>query len=109
MEVWTVNGFFIRARPARNGVAANEHLFEIRHAGRGPQGEVVVPSINEVARVARVTERELRPSGAFWRQRAERAVVNHLFREAAMPPDNRLVVDHVSDDAIRLAKDWTKD
>jgi DNA-binding response OmpR family regulator len=110
IEVWTVNGFFIHARPARDGAPANEHLFEIRHAVRGPQGEVVVTvDPNEVARVARTTGRDLHPSGAFWRQRAERAVVNQFFRESAPPPGNRLLVNHIPDDAILLAKDWTKD
>ena len=110
LEVWTVNGFFVHPRPASAGSPANEHLFEIRHAVRGPQGEVVVTvDPNEVARVARATGRDLHASGAFWRQRAERAVVNHFFREAAPPPGNRLSVNHVSDDAIHLAKDWTKD
>jgi CheY-like chemotaxis protein len=110
VEVWTVNGFFIRARPAPEGSPANEHLFEIRHAARGPQGEVVVAvDPKEVARVTNVIGRELKADGAFWRQRAERAVVNHFFRDAAPPPGNRLVVNHVSDDAIVLARSWTKD
>lgn len=109
-EVWTVNGFFIRAKPATEGAAANEHLFEIRHAARGPQGEVVVVvDLKEVARLAKVIERELKVGGAFWRQRAERAVVNHFFREAAPPPGNRLALNHISDDAIVLARSWTKD
>ncbi|MCM3881217.1 MAG: response regulator [Vicinamibacterales bacterium] len=110
VEVWTVNGFFIRARPAPEGAAANEHLFEIRHAARGPQGEVVVVvDLKEVTRLAKVIERELPVGGAFWRQRAERAVVNHFFREAAPPAGNRLVLNHISDDAIVLARSWTKD
>jgi DNA-binding response OmpR family regulator len=110
VEVWTVNGFFIRAQPARKGALANEHLFEIRHASRGPQGEVLVTiDANEVARVSRLIGRDLRVGGEFWRQRAERAVVNHFFREASPPPDNRLALKKVSDDAILLAKDWTKD
>jgi DNA-binding response OmpR family regulator len=110
VEVWTVNGFFIRARPAPEGAPANEHRFEIRHAARGPQGEVIVTvDLREVARVARVIGHELKAGGAFWRQRAERAVVNHYFREAAPPPGHRLAVDHVSDEAIVLARSWTKD
>jgi CheY-like chemotaxis protein len=110
VEVWTVNGFFIHARPAPEGAPANEHLFEVRHAVRGPQGEIVVtvdPAV--VARVARETGRDLQAGGAFWRQRAERAVVNQFFREAAPPPGNRLVVNRISDEAVRMANDWTKD
>jgi CheY-like chemotaxis protein len=110
VEVWTVNGFFIRMRPGREGTPPTECLFEIRHAARGPQGEVLV-SIhpNEVARVARVTGKDLKADGAFWRQRAERAVMNHFFQKAASPPGNRLVVDRISDDALILAHGWTKD
>jgi CheY-like chemotaxis protein len=109
-EVWTVNGFFIHFCPVPEGAPANEHVFDIRHAARGPQGQVVV-TINpkEVARVAHVTGRDLKADGAFWRQRAERAVMNHFFREAAAPSGNRLVVDRVSDDALNLARSWTKD
>ena len=110
VALWTVNGFFIHALPAREGALANEHLFEIRHATNGPQGEVIVTvDMNEVARVARATGRDLHAGGAFWHQRAERAVVNQFFRESAPPLGNRLVVNRVPDDVIRQAKDWTKD
>jgi DNA-binding response OmpR family regulator len=110
VEVWTVNGFFIRARAVPESLPAGEHLFEIRHAARGPQGEVVVAvDPKEVARVAKIVGHELKANGAFWRQRAERAIVNHFFREAAPPTGNRLVVNHISDDAIVMARIWTKD
>jgi DNA-binding response OmpR family regulator len=110
VEVWTVNGFFIRSKPRPEGAPVDEHLFEIRHATRGPQGEVIVTvDQKEAARVARITQRRLPVTGAFWHQRAERAVVDYLFRQAALPPDNRLVVSHLQDDAVRLAAEWTKD
>lgn len=110
VEIWTVNGFFIRSRPRPDGAPVDEHLFAVRHATRGPQGEVTVTiDQKEAGRVDRITERHLRVTGTFWHQRAERAVVDHLFREAALPPGNRLVVSHVSDDAVRLAAEWTKD
>ena len=110
VEVWTVNGFFIRSKPRPEGGPVDEHLFEIRHATRGPQGEVAVTiDQKEAARVARITERRLRVAGAFWHQRAERAVVDYLFRHAALPPDSRLVVNHLQDDMVRLAAEWTRD
>jgi DNA-binding response OmpR family regulator len=108
VEIWTVNGFFIRSLPHPDGAAGNEHHFRVRHAQRGPQGEVLV-TINpaEVFRVDRATKRQLSAAGAFWHQRAERALMNYLFQHAALPPDNRLVVDRVGDDAVGLADAWT--
>jgi DNA-binding response OmpR family regulator len=110
VEIWTVNGFFIRTLPKPDSAAVNEHRFRVRHAQRGPQGEVLV-TINpaEVSRVDRETTRQLAPAGAFWHQRAERALVNYLFREAALPPDNHLVVDRLTNDAVSLAREWTAD
>ena len=110
VEIWTVNGFFIRTLPKPDSAAVNEHRFRVRHAQRGPQGEVLVTiSPAEVSRVDRTTERQLAPAGAFWHQRAERALVNYLFREAALPQENRLVVDRLTDDAVILAREWAAD
>jgi len=110
VEVWTVNGFFIRSKPRPEGAPVDEHLFAIRHATEGAQGDVTVTiDQQEAARVARITERRLRVTGAFWHQRAERAVVDYLFRHDALPPDRRLVVSHLEDDAVRLAAEWTRD
>jgi len=110
VEIWTVNGFFIRAKARPEGAPVDEHLFEVRHASQGPQGVVTVTiEQREVARVMRITKRHLRVTGAFWHQRAERAVVDYLFRHAALPPDGRLVVSRLQDDTIRLAAEWAKD
>ena len=83
----------------------------MRHAGKGPHGEVIVDRerLGEVARVARQAGRELPPGKAFWRQQAERALMNHMFRKAALPPGNRLAVDRVSDEAVLLAREWRDD
>ena len=109
-EVWTVNGFFIRSLPSADVTSVNEHRFLVRHAGKGPHGEVLVTiDAAEVARVARLTGRQLPPGKAFWREQAERALMNHMFRNASLPPGNRLAVDRVSDDAVLLAREWHDD
>jgi DNA-binding response OmpR family regulator len=109
-ELWTVNGFFIRRVSEPDVTSLNDHRFLVRHANKGPQGEVVVTiDPNEVTRIARLTGRQLPPSRAFWRQQAEQALMNHLFRNAALPPGNRLMVNRLSDDAILLARDWRDD
>jgi hypothetical protein len=61
----------------------------------------------EISRISRLSGHKLAPGKRFWQQQAERALMNHLFREAALPPDNRLVVDRLSDEVVLLAKDWT--
>jgi CheY-like chemotaxis protein len=109
-EVWTVNGFFIRALPPAAIASNNEHRFMVRHAGRGPQGEVLVTiSASEVARIAKLSGRPLAPGPAFWQQQAQRALMNHLFRDAALPPENRLAVDRLADETVLLAREWSRD
>ena len=105
-EVWTVNGFFIR--PLAGDVASdNDHRFVVRHAGRGPQGDVLVTiSASEISRIAKLSGRPLPPGRAFWQQQAQRALMNHMFREAALPPEGRLIVDRVADEVVLLAREW---
>jgi CheY-like chemotaxis protein len=107
-DVWTVNGFFIRGIPSGDIDVLNQHRFLVRHASQGPQGEVIVViNDREISRISRLSGHKLPPGKRFWQQQAERALMNHLFREAALPPDNRLVVDRLSDEVVLLAKDWT--
>jgi CheY-like chemotaxis protein len=108
IEVWTVNGFFIRALPSDAAAADSDHRFAVRHAGRGPHGDVLVTiSVSEMSRIARLSGRPLPPGRAFWQQQAERALMNYLFREAALPPGNRLAVNRLSDDIVLLAREWS--
>jgi len=51
----------------------------------------------------------LPPGRGFWQQQAERALMNHMFRQAALPPGNRLAMDRVGDDAVLLAREWGRD
>ncbi len=106
-DLWTVNGFFIRALPADDIGPANEHRFTVRHAGKGPNGDVVVAiSEAEMSRITRLTRRPMPPGRPFWRQQAERALMNFLFLEATLPPDGRLAVNRLSDEAVLLARNW---
>ena len=106
-EVWTVNGFFIRALPSDDIGSHNEHRFVVRHAGRGPHGDVVVTiSESEIARIARLSGRRLPPSRAFWQQQAERALMNHMFQHAALPPGNHLAIGRLADEAVLQAREW---
>jgi DNA-binding response OmpR family regulator len=106
-EVWTVNGFFIRSLPPAELTAPNEHRFAVRHAGAGPRGEVLV-TINpkEIARINRLSGRQVSPGPEFWQQQAERALMNHMFRDAALPAGDHLVVDRLSDEVVLLAREW---
>jgi DNA-binding response OmpR family regulator len=105
-EVWTVNGFFIRPLPG-DFASNNEHRFLVRHAGRGPQGEVLVTiSASEASRIARLAGTPLPPGRAFWQERAQYALMNHLFNHATLPPDARLVVNRLDDDVVLLAREW---
>jgi hypothetical protein len=72
------------------------------HTAKSQDGDAT-----EVARIAKLIGRQVAPSRAFWQQQAERALMNHMFREAALPPDNRLVVTRLSDDVVLLAREWT--
>ena len=47
-----------------------------------------------------------RPANPFWQQQAERALMNHMFRHAALPPGNHLAVTRLEDDAAILAREW---
>jgi DNA-binding response OmpR family regulator len=107
-EVWTVNGFFIRALPAADSDPASEHRFTVRHARRGEQGDVAVTiTPTEMTRIAKLSGRDTPPGRAFWQQQAERALMNHLFRNAALPRGNRLVVGRLPDDVVLSAREWS--
>jgi DNA-binding response OmpR family regulator len=105
-DAWTVNGFFIRGIPTDSD-SVTEHRFLVRHAGNGPHGEVVVVlSQTEISRILRLAGRAQPPGKAFWQQQAERAVMNHLFEEAALPEGGRLAVNRLPDECVLRAREW---
>ena len=101
-DLWTVNGFFIRAPSSLTTRVRRTSIdFSVRHAGKGPHGDVtVVLSDPDMSRIARLTGRQPPPSRAFWQRQAERALMNYMFLEAALPPGNRLAIDRLSDDTV---------
>jgi DNA-binding response OmpR family regulator len=106
-ELWTVNGFFIRSLPSAESASTLEHHLAVRHASRGAQGTVVVTiGASEAARIAKLAGRQLPPGGAFWRQQAERALMNHLFQNSALPAGDHLAVNRLSDEVALQAREW---
>ena len=79
--------------------------------GKADEGTEVVVGIDAkaVTQAARETGRDFRPSGGFWRQQAERALLNHLWTEAALPPAERLAITRVTGTMMNEAMAWTGD
>jgi CheY-like chemotaxis protein len=113
LEIWTTNGFFVRrvaGGPAPADPHTAEHHFLVRRGKEGVAAEVVVViDPKAVAEAARKTGRDLRPLGAFWRQQAESALLNHLWSEAALPAANRLNISRVTGSMLDVAMDWSGD
>ena len=106
-EVWTVNGFFIRALPNADDAPLSDHRFAVRHAGKGPRGDVLVTiGSSEMARISKLSGRASALGVGFWRQQAERALMNHMFRRAALPAGNHLTVNALPDEVVLLAREW---
>ena len=112
LEIWTTNGFFIsRAalEPAVNEQQADHH-FVVRRAQEQARTEVTVVIDPELAaRVARDSERKFSQAGRFWRQQAERALVNYLWLEAELPEGGRLVVSRTTKSMLDDAMSWSED
>jgi CheY-like chemotaxis protein len=108
IEIWTTNGFFVRRiDPA---VPSDEHHFMVRRGTESVGAEVVVSvDPRAAARIVRESERNLTPSGAFWRQQAESALLNYLWSEAALPADGRLVISRASGAMSDQAMHWSGD
>jgi DNA-binding response OmpR family regulator len=113
LEIWTTNGFFVRrleAEGASSDAQTTEHHFLARR-GKGHEGTEVVVVIDRraVAGVARETGKDLRPAGAFWREQAQSALLNHLWNEAELPPAGRLVITRVTGAMVNAAMAWSGD
>jgi DNA-binding response OmpR family regulator len=112
-DIWTTNGFFIQRvseSESRADLAPSEHQFVVKR-GREEKGSSVIVEIEAatIERVARESKRDLKPTGEFWRRQAEKALVEYLWSEAALPPSGRLVVETIGGRAVDEAATWTAD
>jgi DNA-binding response OmpR family regulator len=113
IEIWTTNGFFVGRvprDPATPDQSTPDYHFIVRR-GKGESGSEVTVSIEPtvLARVARESRRTLSPTGAFWRRQAESALVNHLWSEAALPDEGRLVISRPTGAMVNDAMSWSGD
>jgi hypothetical protein len=69
----------------------------------------VIVDAAAAARLAKVARRNHSPVGEFWRDQAQRALVNHLWSEAALPEEYRLVITRVTGSMVDSAIRWPKD
>lgn len=113
VEIWTTNGFFV-TRATQQAAAGEqqpvEYHFVVRRGKEGAGADVAVAiDAKVIDRVAREGRRPLSPSGAFWRQQAESALVNYLWNEAELPEAGRLVLNRVTAAMLDSAVDWSQD
>jgi DNA-binding response OmpR family regulator len=110
IESLTLNGFRIVRAPDAADPASGEHVFRVTHFPHGVESTVTVLIDPEaVARVSRLTRRELRPGGAFWREQAHRLLSSFLWSEGKPPENGRLTLRDVSRDDIDVAAAWASD
>ena len=94
-ETWTTNGFFIRriARAVPSGGPPNDYHFKVRRGSDAAGAEIVVSiDAKAVARIARDCGKDLSESDSLWHRLAEKALVDYLWSEAALPEGGRLIV-----------------
>lgn len=109
IQTLTLNGFRIEYS-AGDSRANNEHVFVVTRFPDGTSQTVTVTIDPEaVARVTRLTGRELTPSGAFWRGQAERLLAARLWTEGRFPDGARLTVREVARTELDVASAWSAD
>ena len=110
VETLTLNGFRLTRSRESIDPASSEHVFDVTHAPHATASVVTVSIDPEaVARVARLTRRQLQPGGAFWRDQAERLLAAFLWSEGKPPANGRLTVRDVSRDDLDVAAAWDLD
>ena len=108
IAILTLNGFQILRAPSTPG--SSEHTFRVKHMVDGVEVVVTVAIDDEaVARVARLTHRQLDASGSFWRLQAERLLSAHIWSEGKGPADGRLTVRDVSREELDIAARWQEE
>jgi DNA-binding response OmpR family regulator len=111
-EIWVTNGFFFRPLDVEPGTTRpnTEHRFVVRRGTETAATEVVVTiEPKATAQVSKQARRDLNPDGAFWREQAQTALLNHLWSEARLPDAGRLVISRVTGTMLDVASSWNKD
>src|SRR5262249_31853818 len=104
IQMVTMNGF--QLTPV-DSTSSSEHVFRVKHYKDRTETTVrVAIDAEAIARVERLTHRNLEASGAFWRIQAERLLSSYLWSEGKLPPDAMLTVTDVSRDDIDVALNW---
>jgi DNA-binding response OmpR family regulator len=110
IETLTLNGFHIQRSSEAANPAQPEHVF---HVTRFPEHADIVVTVaiapEAVARVVRLTKRELSPGGAFWHEQAERLLAAFLWSEGRAPDGGRLTVRDISREDLDVAAAWPRD
>jgi DNA-binding response OmpR family regulator len=108
IETLTMNGYHIRYRGSDPGAGgAVDHRFVVTRYPQVQAQEIAVAIDPEaVARVARLTGRELPPSGGFWRHQAERKLAAYLWSEGTVPAPGQLRVTDIARAALDIAARW---
>jgi DNA-binding response OmpR family regulator len=110
IETLTLNAFRLARSADAINLASAEHVFQVTHVPDGKESMVtVVIDPEAVARISRLTRRQLQPGGAFWRDQAERLLSAILWSEGKAPESGRLTVRDVSRDDIDVAAAWPAD
>lgn len=110
IETLTLNGFRIAHSAEPVDPATREHVFHVMHVSDGLEYSVIVEIDPEaVARVARLTRRQLQPGGAFWRDQAQRLLSASLWSDGKPPASGRLTVRDVTREDIEVAAAWDLD
>jgi DNA-binding response OmpR family regulator len=110
IETLTLNGFSVVRPHTPHNLASGDHVFDVTHFPDGARISVTVRIDPEaVARVSRLSRRQLQPGGAFWREQAERLLSAYLWSEGKMPESGWLTVHDVSREDLDVAAAWTLD
>ena len=110
IEVLTLNGFRFSRPPGPTDLQSNTHVFQLTHFPDGVESTVTAMiDPQAIGRVTRLTRRELRPGGAFWRDQAQRLLSAHLWSQGKPPVDGRLTVRDVSREDLDVAEAWDSD
>ena len=109
VENLTLNGFHVVRPDVAPEPDKGEHPFDITHYPDRVTTRVIVRIDPEaVARVERLTRRQLKPGGSFWRAQAEHLLSAYLWSEGRTP-ELALTVHDISRDDIDVAAAWDLD